>query len=71
MPSFVRKCEGLDLEACIEFQGIFALPSTGDLRVYSPFEYIKDPHTHFPLAIMGELGGVLNAYSKTARGKIG
>lgn len=67
MSSYVARCEGISLEAAIAFQEIFAFTDGNGVRRYTPFESVANPHTYFPLAVIGELGGVIDAHCKTGR----
>jgi hypothetical protein len=51
----------LDLQACLEFQEIFRSDAG-----YSPFEAVSRAE-FYPLAIVGEIGSLLNAYCKKPR----
>lgn len=78
---FVEKCQGISLEAAVEFQKCFAFSqkSSGQLfydsrqvdvdNQYSPFHLI--PHEeipyHFALSIVGEMGTAMDDFIKTFR----
>lgn len=50
------------LGECIAFQDIF-----WHNGVYSPFEAIEEPSSYFALAMLGEIGTLLNAHMKASR----
>ena len=52
----------IDLDLCIEYQHCFFHDG-----FFSPFENVQDYRTFFPMAILGELGSLLNVYCKTFR----
>ncbi|MCL5094110.1 MAG: hypothetical protein M1355_03195 [Patescibacteria group bacterium] len=52
----------INIKKCLEFQECFIHDG-----VISPYEFAKDYKVFFPLAILGEIGGILNCYCKTIR----
>jgi len=54
----------LGVDECIAFQDVFFDPVTS---TYSPYEQIQDPESYYPMALIGEVGSFLNAYSKRDR----
>jgi hypothetical protein len=67
MSSYVSKCQSISLESTIDFQEIFAFNDEKGIRRYTPFESIESPHSYFPLATIGEIGGIIDPYCKTGR----
>lgn len=52
----------ISLELCIDYQMCFFHKDK-----FSPFELVENYKTYFPLALIGEIGSILNVYCKTFR----
>lgn len=56
------KSKLIDLYGCIELQECFF-----DGNAYSPFECVKEPLKFYPMALLGEIGCLINTQCKTVR----
>lgn len=59
-------CQNISLQTCVEIQECFLLPDR-PIPIYSPFENTSSSDQYFKLAIIGEIGSLLNLYCKQQR----
>ncbi|HEV2403345.1 MAG TPA: hypothetical protein VGS08_04030 [Candidatus Saccharimonadales bacterium] len=67
MPRYVASLHGINAQDTIELQEVFLYTPRGSKPRYTPFESFDDPLSQYPLCVLGELGGIFNAYGKHLR----
>lgn len=59
-------CQNITFKTCFKIQECFRVPGNS-IPIYSPFEKVGNWDRYFQLAIVGEIGSLLNLYCKQLR----